>query len=75
MRLPKHDIENATTDLDHESQPQSPAPDISHYKLAEQMVNYQSVDVGAHCEPLRAPFVGPATNSALRSLRRGKLDA
>ncbi len=65
----KNDIEIAT-DVDHGSQPQNPTHGISHYKLAEQMINYQSIDVGAHCELFRVHFSDPAANGTVRSLRR-----
>ncbi len=31
-----------------------PAGGISHYALAKQMINYQSIDVGNHCKALGA---------------------
>jgi hypothetical protein len=43
---PKDDIEIATTGVHHDSQTRHASKEISHYTLAEQMVNYQSIDFG-----------------------------
>lgn len=50
----KDDVESAmrmnSVEQDGEFRSQKVHQSMSHFCLAEQMINYQSIDVGAHCE-------------------------
>ena len=54
----KDDVETASKSIDMPNGHSTPKPKeppratshASHYSIAGQMINYQSIDVGAHCE-------------------------
>jgi hypothetical protein len=50
--LHKDDIELATSSIDtpRTNSPFSSRQNISQYDAAKQTINFQSIDVGAHCE-------------------------
>jgi hypothetical protein len=51
-RLHKDDIELATSSIDSPrvTSPSRSLQSISQYDAAKEMINFQSIDVGAHCE-------------------------
>lgn len=51
-KLHKDDIELATSSIDtpRVTSPSQSLQTISQYDAAKEMINFQSIDVGAHCE-------------------------
>lgn len=64
----KDDVELATTRVGLPSprsaaaQPRGARPSVSHYSLAQQMINYQSIDIGAHFLCIGANFMHELTS-------------
>ena len=51
-RLHKDDVELATSSIDtpRAASPAQSLQSISQYDAAKEMINFQSIDIGAHCE-------------------------